>query len=98
MATYITLLSYTDQGIKNIKQAPERVAAAKKAVESAGGKWVGYYLSMGAYDGVVITEAPSDELYATIVLAIGSQGSVRTTTLKAFSEEEMARIIAGIPS
>ena len=98
MATYITLLSYTDQGARNIKDAPQRTLAAKSAVESAGCKWLGYYLTMGEYDGVVISEAPSDELYATIVLAIASQGNIRTTTLKAFNEEEMARIIAAIPS
>jgi len=98
MATYITLLSYTDQGARNIKEAPQRVGAAKAAVESVGGKWLGYYLTMGEYDGLAITEAPSDEIYATIVLAIASQGNIRTTTLKAFDAEEMAQIIAAIPS
>ena len=97
MATYITLLSYTEQGIRNVKESPQRRDAAKKAVESAGGKWLGYYLTMGEYDGAVITEAPSDEAYTAIILAIGSQGSVRTTTLKAFNEAEMDRIIASIP-
>ena len=97
MATYIVLLKYTDQGALNIKESPGRVAAAKGAVESAGGKWLGYYLTLGEYDGVAIAEAPNDEVYSTVILAIARQGNVRTTTLKAFNEEEMSRIIAGIP-
>ena len=96
MPTYISLLNYTEQGIKNIKDSPKRGAAARQAVEAAGGKWLGFYLTMGQYDAVVITEAPNDEAYATLILSIGSLGNVRTTTLKAFDEDEFRRIIGNI--
>ena len=97
MPMYITLFNMTEQGIKNVKDAPERVNNARAAVEGAGGKLLSFYMTMGDYDYVAVSEAPSDEVYATIILAIGRMGNVRSTTLKAFSEEEMGQIIAGLP-
>lgn len=97
MPTYIILASWTDQGIRNVKEAPQRVDAARKAVEAAGGKWLGFYLTMGKYDMVVIAEGKSDETVAATLLAIGSGGNVRTETLKAFSEAEARQIIAKLP-
>ena len=97
MPTYIILASWTDQGIRNVKEAPNRVDAARKAVEAAGGKWLGFYLTMGKYDMVVIAEGQSDEAVTATLLAIGSGGNVRTETLKAFSEAEARQIIAKIP-
>ena len=92
MPLYITLINYTDQGIKNIKGAPQRVAAAREAVKRAGGKLLSYHLTLGLYDAVVVVEAPSDEVYAGMILSISQQGNVKTLTLKAFSEEESFRI------
>ena len=63
MATYIALLNYTDQGIKTIKGAPERVAEVRKALENIGGRLHGYRLTLGEYDAVVTIEAPDDETY-----------------------------------
>jgi uncharacterized protein with GYD domain len=97
MPTYIILANWTDQGIRNVKEAPQRINAAKKAVEAAGGKWLGFYLTMGRYDMVVIAEGKSDETVAATLLAIGSGGSVRTETLKVFTEAEARQIIAKIP-
>lgn len=97
MPTYITLANWTDQGIRNVKESPQRLDAAKKAVEAAGGKWLGFYQTMGRYDMVVIIEAPNDEVASTVLLAIGSGGSVRTETLKAFPEAEYRGIIAKMP-
>ncbi len=97
MPTYVLLSNFTDQGIRNIKEAPQRLKAARKAVEAAGGKFSQHYLTMGQYDLVTIIEAPSDEAFATFALALGSQGNVRTTSLKAFTEEEFGRIVASIP-
>ncbi len=97
MPTYISLISWTEQGIKAVKESPRRLDAAKQAVMAAGGKQVGFYMVFGDYDLVWITEAPDDESYARMVLALGSLGNVRTTTLKAFTEEEFRRIIAGLP-
>ena len=58
--------------------------------------WLGFYLTMGQYDAVVITEVPNDETYAALMLSIGKQGNIRTTTLKAFSEDEFKAIVDNI--
>ena len=96
MATFITLLNYTDQGVKNMKALPERVLAARQALENMGGRLHSYRLTLGEYDAVVTIEAPDDEAYATFTLNIAAQGNLRTTTLKAFSEEESFRIIGNL--
>jgi uncharacterized protein with GYD domain len=97
MPLYITLYKLTDQGIKNIKDAPERFKRGTKAFEEMGGKVLGFYLTMGEYDYVSIGEAPSDEVVATFALALGALGNVRTTNLKAFSAEEFAEIVKKLP-
>lgn len=97
MPTYITLASYTDQGIRSVKDSPKRLDAAKKAIKAMGGELKAFYLTFGAYDFVTIAEAPNDEVVAKFVLATGSAGNVRTTTLKAFTEEEFRKIVAGLP-
>ena len=97
MPTYITLMKLTDQGIKNIKNAPQRVEAARKGVEATGGKMTGFYVTMGEYDYVVITEGTSDENVMTYLLGLGSAGNVRSTTLKAFTEKEFAAMVKKLP-
>ncbi len=97
MPHYITLIRWTAQGIKNVKDSPKRAQAARAAIEKAGGKWLSFYYTMGEYDAVAIVEAPNDETAMAVLLAIGSQGSVRTTTLKAFPEAQGAKIIGGLP-
>ncbi|MFC1950195.1 GYD domain-containing protein [Chloroflexota bacterium] len=97
MPTYVVLSNWTDQGIRNVKDSPKRLHATRKAIEAAGGKVLGYYLTMGRYDSVMIVESPSDEAAATLALSSGSAGNVRTETLKAFPEDEYRRIIAKIP-
>jgi len=96
MPTYIALLNYTDQGAKNMKGAPERVLAARQAVENMRGRFDSYRLTLGEYDAVVTIDAPDDEAYATFVLNVAAQGNIRTTTLKAFSEEESFRILGNL--
>lgn len=96
MPTYISLVNWTDQGIRNVKEAPRRLDSFKKAVEAAGGKVSGYYLTMGKYDSIVIVECPSDEAAAIIILNGGSQGNVRTETMKAFPEDQFRNIIAKV--
>ncbi len=93
MATYINLVSWTDQGIKGIKDAPQRIDAFRKTVEAAGGKLTGFYLTMGRYDIVTIVDAPNDEAIANIALSTGSKGNVRTETLKAFSDDQFRTIV-----
>ena len=94
MPTYINLVSWTDQGIRNIKDAPQRIDAFRKTVEAAGGKLTGFYVTIGKYDIVTIVEAPSDEAIANIALNTGSKGSVRTESMKAFTEQEFRNILS----
>ncbi len=96
MAKYVTLVNFTDQGIRNIKELPDRWDEARKGIEAAGGS-IEYYLTMGQYDAVVITDFPSDEVGAAAALSIGSLGNVRTETLKAFTEEQTRQIISSMP-
>lgn len=97
MPTYISLINYTEQGIRDIKDAPKRVTAAKKLLASMGGKMKGYYLTLGSYDIVTVAEAPDDETAAKFVLTIAAAGNVRTTTLKAFPEADFREIIKSLP-
>ena len=97
MATHIVLMKLTEQGIKDIKNAPQRVDAAAKAIEAMGGKMTGFYVTMGEYDYIAITEGLSDEAGASFILKLGSQGNVRTTTLKAFTKQEFAEMVKKLP-
>ena len=97
MATYVILMNLTDQGVKDIKKAPERIEQGIKAFEQMGGKVTGFYTVMGEFDYLAIGEAPSEEICTTFVLALGAQGNVRTTTLRAFTKEEIADIIKKLP-
>ena len=97
MATYITLFRLTQQGIGNIKESPARLDAAKQAARAMGGEVKAFYLVMGQYDGVIITEAPDDEAVTKLLLATGSLGNVRTETLRAYTEDEFRKIIAALP-
>jgi uncharacterized protein with GYD domain len=97
MPTYITLYKFTDQGIKSVKEIPQRIEDAIKNFGAMGGKVIGVYAVMGEYDIVAISEAPSDEIAMTFALALGSQGNVRTTTLKAFTTGEFAKMIQKLP-
>ncbi len=97
MPTYITLVNYTQKGIENVKESPARLDKVKEAMKAAGGEFKAFYLTMGRYDMVVISEAPNDEAYTATMLAIGAAGAVRSETLKAFTEEEYRNIIASIP-
>ena len=97
MPTYITMLSFTQQGVEKIKDGPARLDRAKAAVKATGGELKAFYLTMGRFDAVAISEAPSDEAYATTMLALASAGAIRTETLRAFTEEEYRKIIAALP-
>ena len=96
MPTYISLASWTDQGIRKVKDGPKRLDAAKKMIKDVGGELRGFYMTMGAYDLVTIVEAPNDEAVAKMLLTIGGLGNVRTTTLRAFTEAETRKIIASL--
>jgi uncharacterized protein with GYD domain len=97
MLRYIFLTTVTDRGIKDAKNLPRRVQAAREAIEKAGGKLLDWNLTMGQYDAVSIAEFPNDTAAATFALASGSQGNVRSITLKAFTLAEATEIISKIP-
>ena len=98
MDTYVSLVKFTEQGIKNIKESPARAGAFKRGVESAGGKLLGWYLTQGQYDVVTITQFPPDaRAVMSLVLAIGAQGNVRTETMRAFTEAEFKDMVAALP-
>ncbi len=97
MPTYITLFKLTDKGIKDIKNAPKRIEEGLKSFEAMGGKVIGFYTVLGEYDYVSIGEAPNDEVAMTFMLGIGTQGNVRSTTLKAFTQDEFSAIVAKLP-
>ena len=97
MPTYISLLRWTEQGIQNVKESPKRVEAARKAFEAAGGRLRDLYLVTGQYDFVAVIEAPDDETAARMALSLGARGSVRSETMRAFTEDEYRRIIGALP-
>ena len=96
MATFISLVNFTDQGIQNVKESPGRYEAFKALAEKLGGTVKGVYYTMGKYDMVIIMEG-SDEAAMTAMLKAGSLGNVRTESLRGFSLEEMKKIIGKMP-
>jgi len=96
MPHFVTLLRYTQQGMAKIQESPARLDAAKKAAQKAGGKIHAWYLTMGQYDAVLISEFPSDEAGAKFTLSVGALGNVSTETLKAFTESEYRNIVGGL--
>lgn len=97
MATYITLVNFTKQGIVNIKESPKRLDAAKEAFKAFGAEMKDFYLAFGRYDVIMVTEAPNDEAVAKAALAIGSRGAVKTETFRVFNEDEYRKIIESLP-
>lgn len=94
MASYITLINWTDQGIKNFKDTVDRYEAAQEAMAAMGVSFKDVYWTVGAYDIVGIVDAPDDETATAALLAVGGQGSIRTATMRAFSADEMKSVIA----
>jgi uncharacterized protein with GYD domain len=97
MPAYVILMNLTEQGVKNIKDAPARIGKTAKALEAAGGKLLAFYTLLGPYDYVAIAEGPSDEVALAQLLALGMAGNVKTMTMKAFTTEEFAEILKKLP-
>lgn len=98
MNSYVIFFSFTQQGIQNIKDSPERVETAKKTVKSLGGEVKAFYGILGSkYDTIFLLEAPDDETVAKMVLAIASKGNVSTETHRLFSESEYNKLISSLP-
>ena len=96
MTTYIMLANWTDQGARNVKDSPGRLDAAKTALQSMGGEFKAFFMTMGAYDLVAIYEAPDDAVAARFNLQLAMLGSIRTQTLKAFPEAAYREIIRSV--
>jgi uncharacterized protein with GYD domain len=96
MALYISLVNWTDQGIRSVKDSPARLEGARQLARKYGCEMTHFFMTIGAYDMVVLIEGPNDESVAKFSLALGATGSIRTSTLKAFSEDAYKAIIAGI--
>ncbi len=92
MAFFVVLGNWTEQGIKDVAEAPNRIKTTHSMVEKVGGKMQLYY-TLGEYDFVMVVEVPSDEAMVATVACLGSMGNVRTKTLKAWTELEGARIL-----
>jgi uncharacterized protein with GYD domain len=97
MPTYVSLLKWTDQGIKDVKETVSRYQHARGAVERMGGRILTTYWTQGAYDVMFVTEFPDEDAAMAFLLGLGRQGSVRTETLRAFTEQDMQRILQKVP-
>ena len=95
MPHYVTLGKWTDQGVRNVRESPKRAEAARHLAEQLGGKLQLWY-TMGEYDFVALSEAPNDETAFQLALQLGSQGNVRTTTMKAWPEADATKVIAKV--
>jgi len=95
MPTFITLVNFTDQGIKNVKDSPDRLQAFKAAAEKMGVKVKDVYYTIGSHDLVTVLEGTGEAVTA-VLLKIGSLGNVRTQTLRGFSPEDFKKILATI--
>ncbi len=96
MATYITLMNFTDQGIRNVKDSPKRSEAFKETAGKFGVTVKDIYWTLGRHDLIVTVEGPDDLSVTALGLALGSMGNVRTQTLRAFGAEEMTQILGKI--
>lgn len=96
MPHYIILMSWSEKGVENVKDSPNRADQFKKTIENKGGRLVSIYWTFGQYDGVAVVETPDDASLMSALLSIESSGNARTVTLKAFTYEEAAKIIGNL--
>jgi uncharacterized protein with GYD domain len=96
MAMYISLLQFTEQGIRNVKDTTKRAAAATAEAEKMSMKVRDAFWTLGPYDLVLLLEAPDDQSVTAFSLKLGALGNVKTQTLRAFRSEEMEGILAKI--
>ena len=97
MPTYIWLVNWTDQGIRNVKETTKRAKSFKEMAEKMGVKAKEIFWTMGRHDLVLVIDAPDDETISSLTLGVGMSGNVKQETLKAFSVQEMEQILKGLP-
>lgn len=93
MQSYVVLMKLTDQGIKDIKDAPRRIQDGITTFEHNGGKVLGFYVTMGEYDYIAFGEAPNDGVVLSFCVSLGASGNVRTTTLRGFPIAEFGPVV-----
>ncbi len=93
MATYISLINWTEQGLKGFKDSIKRAEAFERTLEQQGGSLKEIYWTVGQYDIVAIADAPNAETITSVLLQVGALGNVRTTTLQAFDKDTFATIV-----
>jgi uncharacterized protein with GYD domain len=96
VATFITTIQFTEQGIREIAQTSKRATAFETAARQAGAKVLHQYWMLGEYDGLIVYEAQDDEAAATLMMRLGALGNVRTKTSRAFTALEMTKVLAGM--
>ena len=96
MPTYIAFGNWTDQGARAIRESPRRLDAAKRQLEEMGGRFVGFWMTMGEHDMVLVYDTPDDAVAARFTLVLNGLGSVRTRTMKAFPEAAYREIMASL--
>jgi len=97
MPTYIALCNFTDQGIRTVEETTRRAEAVKQAAKKLGVDMRETYWTIGPFDLITVVEAPDDESATAFALSVGAAGNVRTQTLRAFSAEELNRILTKLP-
>lgn len=97
MATFIATIRFTEQGLKGIRDTTKRAAAFKAAAKKMGVKVTNVFWTLGAFDGLLILDAPDDETATAAVLQLGACGNVQTTTARAFDSTEMEKVVALLP-
>ncbi len=97
MPVYVALVNWTDQGVKNVKDTPKRADAFIESARKINCKVREILYTMGAHDAVAVIEAPDDETASRLTLGVGMLGNVRTVTMRAYTKDEMAKIVSGLP-
>ena len=97
MPTFVSLITYTDEGMKSIHDSPKRLSLAKRYLKDLGGRLRQFYLTVGSYDAVIIYDLPDEESAAKFLLSVGRQRKISTQTMMAFSEKDYRRIISSLP-
>src|ERR1700719_4362945 len=97
MATFITTMHFTEQGIKAVRDTCDRAAGFKATAKKMGVKVSGLYWTLGAFDGVIVCEAPDEETATAALLPLGSLGSMRTMPSRAYDVAEMQKILGLLP-
>lgn len=95
MVRYLSLMSFTDQGIRSIDKTCERAGAFRSSVEAVGGRVLGLYWAVGEYDGAIIFEAPDEATATRLLMSLAKLGNVRTKSMRVHDEAEFQGVLGG---